>query len=82
MCNFLRRPGDYEGTEAHGYLTNVIVDSSIPNVTVSYASKPHSSSHSLVALRTFIAHHPEEMANLASSNPDIFALLVSIVDDN
>jgi len=82
MCNFLRRPGDYGGTEAHGYLTNVVVDSSIPNVTVSYASKPRSSNPSLIALRTFIAHHPEEMANLASSNPELFGLLVSIAEDN
>jgi len=82
MCNFLRRPGDYRGTEAHGYLTNVVVDSSIPNMTVSYASKSHSPSPSLIALQTFITHHPEEMVNLASSNPALFALLKSIADGN
>lgn len=77
MCNFLRRPGDYGGTQSSGYLSAVTVDSSIPDVVVTYSTIP-SISPSLVALRTFISKHPDEMKQLADTNPALHSILTTL----
>lgn len=81
MCNFLRRPGDYGGTNSSGYLRDVVVHSSIPDVVVSYSTTP-SASPALKALRTFIAMHPSDIDALQSANPVLHSLLLRLAEED
>ena len=79
MCNFLRRPTDYGGTQATGFMANVSIDSSVPNAIVSYTSALPARSHSEIALRTFVATHQDQIENLRDSNPELHALLTAFI---
>jgi hypothetical protein len=76
MCNFLRRPGDYGGTSPNGYIGNVVIDSSVPNVAVSYSAQPNKNKSALDDLRIFINTHPNEIRALEKSSPKLHTLLL------
>ena len=78
MCNFLRRPGDYGGTSPNSYTNTVVINSSVPNVAVSYSTQPKSNNSALIVLRTFINKHDDEMTALEETNPELHALLLRL----
>lgn len=75
MCEFLRRPGDYTNTSSSGYLRDVVVDSSFPNVKVTYSTQETNSISILGDLRTFANSNVEEISALEQTNPELYALL-------
>ncbi len=75
MCEFLRRPGDYTNTSSNGYPRDVVVDSSFPNIKVTYSTQPTNNNSSLGALQIYMSSHLEEIAVLEKTNPELHALL-------
>ena len=75
MCGFLRRPGNYTNTSSSGYLRDVVVDSSFPNVKVTYSTQETNSISILGDLRTFMNSNVEEISALEQTNPELYALL-------
>jgi hypothetical protein len=76
MCEFLRRPGDYTNTSSSGYPRDVVVDSSFPNVKVTYSTQQISSTSALSDLRKYMNSNVEEISALEKTNPELYALLL------
>ena len=76
MCEFLRRPGDYTNTSSNGYPRDVVVDSSFPNIKVTYSTQQANSISVLGDLHIFMKSNVEEISALEQTNPELYALLL------